>query len=253
MFETHSHLFDEKIISELDIILENLNSSNFLGVICICENEKDIEYFIKYSAKYKFLYCSLGIHPHNAKNYDEKKFLEMFKKLQKTNRLLAIGEIGLDFYYNFSNPQQQIQSFNLQLDFAKKYELPVIIHSRKSKDILYEILKQKNIKKGILHCFSEDYEFAKKIIDLGLMLGVSGIITFDKSESLKETFKNVDVSFLVLETDSPYLTPSPYRGKVNNPLYLKYILETLAKIKKIEVNELEKITDYNALKVFNLI
>ncbi|MEN3013963.1 MAG: TatD family hydrolase [Endomicrobiia bacterium] len=253
MFDTHSHLFDKKILPQLDIILQQINSLNFLGVICICENEKDIEYFLKYYLKYNFLYCSIGIHPHNAKNFNEKNFLYMFETLKKTQRLVAIGETGLDFYYNFSDKETQLRCFYFQLKFAKSQNLPVIIHSRNSKLITYNILKEENITKGIIHCFSEDTEYAKKFVELGFLLGITGIITFEKSTSLKETLKSISISDIVVETDSPYLTPHPYRGRPNNPLYLKYILQEIEKIKGSSFDEIEKITDRNALRVFNLI
>lgn len=253
MFDTHSHLFDEKILPILEQTLQDIKKEQFLGVVCICENEKDMSYFMKYYKNYDFLYCSIGVHPHNAKIFDKEKFLNIFEELKKTKRLVAIGEIGLDFYYNFSAKEQQIKSFEYQLEFAKNHNLPVIIHSRNSIELTYEILKEKNVKNGIIHCFSEGLEYAKKFIELGFMIGVAGIITFDKTDNLKTTIKNIDISNIVLETDSPYLTPKPHRGKVNLPIYLKHILEEVAKIKQYSDKEnLEKILDYNSFKVFNL-
>lgn len=253
MFDTHSHLFDEKILPVVEQTLKNIKDAQFLGVLCVCESERDINYFMKYYEKYDFLYCSIGFHPHNAKIFNEEKFLKMFEELKKTNRLVAIGEIGLDFYYNFSSKEQQIESFKYQLEFAKEHNLPVIIHSRESVDLTYEILKEKNVKNGIIHCFSESLEYAKKFIELGFMIGVSGIITFNKADNLRNIIKDIDISHIVLETDSPYLTPSPHRGKVNTPIYLKYIFEEVAKIKQFSDKErLEKILDSNSLKVFNI-
>lgn len=252
MFDTHSHLFDEKILPILEQTLQEIKKEKFLGVVCICESERDVDYFMKYHEKYSFLYCSVGIHPHNAKEFDEKKFLNMFEELKKTEKLVAIGEIGLDFHYNFSPKEQQIKSFEYQLEFAKIHNLPMIIHSRKSIELVYKILKEKNANKGVIHCFSETLEYAEKLIDLGFMIGVGGIITFDKTNSLKATVEHIDVSHIVLETDTPYLTPSPYRGKLNKPIYLKYILEEVAKIKQYSIESLEKIIDKNSLKLFNL-
>ncbi len=252
MFDTHAHLFDKKLLSNIEILLDKINAENFLGIVCICENEQEVNLFLDYYTKYNFLYCSIGIHPHNAKEFSLQKLQHLFDKTVATNRLVAIGETGLDFYYNFSSEEQQIKCFLAHIEFAKQYSLPLIIHSRNSEQKIFDILKSNKVEKGVIHCFSSDYSFAKNIIDLGLYLGFTGIITFRKNNKYKELIASLPEDRIVLETDTPYLTPEPFRGKINTPLNLIYVLQKMSEIKNKDFKELEKIFDKNSLSLFNI-
>lgn len=253
MFDTHAHLFDKKLKSELDKILTQLKEKKYGGVLCVLESEAEAEMFLKYFEEFNFLYCSIGTHPHNAKNFDFESLKKLYAKLKPTGRLVAIGEIGLDFYYNFSSKNEQIKCFEQQLSFAKEVSLPVIIHSRNSSEVVISILKNNHIKKGVVHCFTGTSLEMQEIIGCGLKIGITGIITFPNAESLRSTFFCTPEDFIVVETDSPYLAPEPYRGKVNSPLNLIYIVEAIAKLKKQNVEIMEKILDDNAKKIFNII
>jgi len=252
MFDTHAHLFDKKLLPNIDILLKEINSSNFIGVICICETEQEVDLFLNYYKNYKFLYCSIGIHPHNAKEFNLQKLECLFNKVKPTGKLVAIGETGLDFYYNFSNEKQQINCFLTHIEFAKQYSLPLIIHSRNSDQKIFDILKSNKVEKGVIHCFSGDYDFAKKVLNLGLYLGLTGIITFKKNNKYDELLTKLPEDRIVLETDSPYLSPEPLRGKINTPLNLRYVIEKISKIKNKELKYLEQIFDNNSLNLFNI-
>jgi TatD DNase family protein len=244
-------LFDKKLISQLDYILSELKKQNCLGIVCVLESEDDCSLFLKHYNDFPFLYCSIGTHPHNAKNFDFKKQIELYERLKLTKRLVAIGEIGLDFYYNFSEKNQQIKCFETQLTFAKENFLPVIIHSRQSNNIVIDILKTYQINNGVFHCFNGNVIELEKIVELNFKIGITGIITFKKN-LLSKIVAVTKEDYLVVETDSPYLTPEPFRGKINSPLYLKYIVSEVAKIRTTNSSLMESILDTNSKNLFNL-
>lgn len=252
MFDTHTHIFDKKLINSIEEILKNLKALNFKGILCICENDFEADMFLKFYKDYEFLYCAAGIHPHNAENFNEKDLKNLINKLLHTGRLVALGETGLDFYYNLSNREKQIKVFLKHIEIAKEYSLPLIIHSRNSNEILYKILTRQKISKGVLHCFSGDKKLAKDIIKLGLYIGVTGIVTFKNSKNIKEVVESVPLEKIVIETDSPYLSPEPLRGKINTPLNLLYILKKIAEIKNLDLKYLEEKLDSNSLELFNI-
>jgi len=245
-------LFDKRLSLEIDSILNELKKQNCTGILCVIDSEQEAELFIKYCNKFPFLYCSIGTHPHNAKKFDIKKQLVLYESLKLTKRLVALGEIGLDFYYNFSDKNQQIKCFETQLTFAKENSLPVIIHSRQSNDMVLDILKSYKITKGVFHCFSGNVFEMHQVVNLGLKIGITGIITFSDSEILRNVVSSVPEKSLVVETDCPYLSPNPVRGKTNSPLNLKYIIDEIAKTRKTEVAKMEFVLDTNSRNLFNL-
>ncbi len=252
MFDTHAHIFDKRLINNIDFLLQKISELNFIGVVCICETEQDVNFFLDYYKKYNFLYCSVGIHPHNAKEFSLEKLQNLFYKLYFTKKLVAIGETGLDFYYNFSSEEEQVQCFLSHIEFAKQYSLPLIIHSRNSDKKIFDILKYNKVDSGVIHCFSGDYIFAKKILDLGLYLGFTGVITFKQNKNYEELISKLPQDRIVIETDTPYLSPEPLRGKTNTPLNLVYILQKISQIKNINLEDLEKIIDTNSLNLFKI-
>jgi TatD DNase family protein len=191
-----------------------------------------------------------GLHPCSVKeNFTDE--LKIVEELLKQRKFAAIGEIGLDFYWDRNFEQQQYESFNLQIEWALQYDLPIVIHSRESMEQSINVVKeqQRGKLKGIFHCFSGTYEHAKQIIDLGFYLGIGGVITYKKS-GLADIIKDIDLKYIVLETDAPYLTPVPFRGKRNESSYLIYIAQKIAEIKNISVEEVAATTTANAQKIF---
>jgi TatD DNase family protein len=191
-----------------------------------------------------------GLHPCSVKgNYKDE--LKIVEDLLGERSFAAIGEIGLDLYWDRTFEQQQHETFHQQIEWALHYDLPIVIHSRDSMEQCIDVVKQhQNGKlKGIFHCFTGSIELAKKITDLGFYLGIGGVITY-KNSGLAETVKNISMDSIVLETDAPYLTPVPFRGKRNESSYIRYIAQKLADAKNIDITEVEKITTLNAEKIF---
>lgn len=194
----------------------------------------------------------MGLHPTSVKDDYEKELL-LIEHLLKNGKYIAVGEIGIDLYWDETYREQQIDAFRRQLKLAKKYRLPVSIHTRNSFEVIYPIVKAELTDglKGVFHCFLGSAEEAKKIMDLGFLMGIGGVITF-KNSTIGDVVKDIPSNFLVFETDSPYLTPVPFRGKRNQSAYIKYIAEKTAIIKGVTFEEIVTVTTANAKKLFNI-
>ena len=250
MIDTHCHLYDEKLYSNLDQIIINATKANIKKMICIGDNLNTSEKSIKISETYENIYATIGIHPHESKDANM-SYLSTIEKKTTHKKVVAIGEIGLDYYYNFSDSDTQKKVFLNQLKLAKKLNLPTVIHCRDAYEDLYTTILNSKHQKGVIHCFSGSVEFAKKIIDLGFYISFTGMITFVKE--LENVIRKIDLKHIMIETDSPYLAPVPYRGKINQPAYVNNVAEKIADIKNISIEEVEKITTNNANLLFNKI
>jgi TatD DNase family protein len=200
---------------------------------------------------YKNVYYALGF-DYETPEKVKKEDIDFLEKQLNNKKVVAIGEIGLDYYWTKDNKDKQIEFFKAQLELAKKYDLPVIIHARESVQDVYDILKESGINKGSMHCYSGSLEMAKEFIKLGFKIGIDGPITYKNNKKGVEVVKNIDLKDLLLETDSPYLSPEPNRGKQNSPLNLIYIAEKIAEIKQISVDEVIKITTNNAKELYKI-
>lgn len=247
--DTHLHISDDFGISP-DLYVENANNANVkLLIASFCEKD-DIMLSTKFVEKYKSLYASVGYHPEVINKIVDKDF-EILENLVKNNeKIVAIGEIGLDYYWYKDNKEKQIEVFRRQLEIAERLNVPVIIHSRDSIGETYEILSQYKVR-GVIHCFSGSLEMAKKFINLGFVLGIGGVVTF-KNSKLSNVIENIGLENIVLETDSPYLTPEPNRGKTNESSNIPHIAEKIASIKNVSTEEVMKITTQNAILLFDL-
>ena len=201
--------------------------------------------------KYSNIYGCLGIHPESVEKSTEEDFKYIEENL-KHPKVVAVGEIGLDYYWTQDNKLLQQEWFKKQLELAKKYDKCVVVHSRDAIKDTYELLKESNIKKMDIHCFSSSLEMANKFIRLGARIGIGGVLTFKNSEKLKEIVKAVDIEYLLLETDSPYLTPEPYRGKKNEPFNVYYVAQKIAELKHESVEVVIEKTTKNAIEQFDL-
>lgn len=247
--DTHMHIGDDFGI-EPDLYVKNATDAQVEVLIAsFCEKD-DIMLSTKFVEKYKNLYACIGYHPEVSNKIVEKDY-EILEEMVKNNpKIVAIGEIGLDYYWNKDNKDKQREVFCKQLEIAEKLKLPVVIHSRDSINETYEILKKYKVS-GVIHCFSGSLEMAKKFISLGFLLGIGGVVTF-KNSKLFEVIEKLELTNIVLETDSPYLTPEPNRGKTNESSNIFYIAQKIAEIKNISLENVAKITTENAIRTFDL-
>lgn len=247
--DTHMHIGDDFGV-EPDLSVKNATDAQVEVLIAsFCEKD-DIMLSTKFVEKYKNLYACIGYHPEVSNKIVEKDY-EILEEMVKNNpKIVAIGEIGLDYYWNKDNKDKQREVFCKQLEIAEKLRLPVVIHSRDSINETYEILKKYKVS-GVIHCFSGSLEMAKKFISLGFLLGIGGVVTF-KNSKLFEVIEKLELTNIVLETDSPYLTPEPNRGKTNESSNIFYIAQKIAEIKNISLENVAKITTENAIRTFDL-
>lgn len=235
---------------EPDLYVKNASDAQVEVLIAsFCEKD-DIMLSTKFVEKYKNLYACIGYHPEVSNKIVEKDYETLEEMVKNNPKIVAIGEIGLDYYWNKDNKDKQREVFCKQLEIAEKLKLPVVIHSRDSINETYEILKKYKVS-GVIHCFSGSLEMAKKFISLGFLLGIGGVVTF-KNSKLFEVIEKLELTNIVLETDSPYLTPEPNRGKTNESSNIFYIAQKIAEIKNISLENVAKITTENAIRTFDL-
>ena len=247
--DTHMHIgYDFGI--EPDKYIENANSKNVgLMIASFCE-KTDLTLSTEFVDKYDCLYACVGYHPENANDIVEEDYKKLEDTIKSNKKIVAIGEIGLDYYWNKDNKDVQKSVFRRQLELAEKLNLPVVIHTRDAIEDTYQILKEYKVK-GVMHCFNGSIEMAKKFIDLGFLLGIGGVLTF-KNCKLYQVIEQIDLSNIVLETDSPYLAPEPVRGTTNESANIPYIAERIANIKNTSIDEVMKTTTNNACLLFDL-
>ena len=245
LIDTHCHLSYEDY-ENLDEIIKNMDG---IMIASGC-NDKTNKEVLELVNKYDNVYGALGIHPEDVDNIDEDSF-KLLEENINNPKIVAIGEIGLDYYWVSDNKEKQQDIFKRQLDIATKYNKPIVVHSREAIQDTYDILKQYKLK-GSLHCFSSSLEMAKEFIKLGYKIGVGGTVTFKNSKKLQEIVKEIDLKNILLETDSPYLSPEPFRGKKNNPSNTYYVAQKISELKDIDIKEVLDITSSNAIQLFDL-
>ena len=246
--DTHCHIYKE-YYENIDEILKNAQNNNVSRMINNGCDKKSNKEVLELTQKYENLYGAIGIHPENIEEY-EKKDIEWIETNLKREKIIAIGEIGLDYHYTKENKEKQKELLETQLKLAEKYHLPVIIHSREATEDTINILKKYKTT-GVIHSFSGSLETAKIYIKMGYLLGINGVITF-KNSKLKEVIKEIPLENIVLETDSPYLTPEPFRGKKNEPARIHEIAEFICELKGISESEIATITNNNIKRIFDI-
>lgn len=248
MIDTHCHLFKE-YYEDIFKVIKNMGNNI---VIVSGTNDLDNLEVIELCNKYPNVYGTIGIHPTEIKNKTDNSF-KIIEDNINNPKIVGIGEIGLDYFWEKENKDIQKEIFIKQINIAKKYNKCIVVHSRDALNDTYEILKEygQGLKIDI-HCFSSSLEMANDFIKIGCKLGIGGVLTFKNNSKLKEVIKNIDLSNIVLETDSPFLTPEPFRGKQNEPYNIIYVAKEIAKLKNIEVEEVLKSTTNNAISQFDL-
>lgn len=246
MIDSHAHVISE-FYNNIDEIVQTIIERGIANVINCGDGISTSKEVVEINKKYNILKPAVGIHPENI--IDSNKISEL-EELIKNNKIYAVGEIGLDHYWNKENKEEQKDLFVKQLDLAIKYDLPVIIHTRDSIQDCYDILKDRN-NKGVIHCFTGSIEMAKLFIKKGYKLGIGGVLTF-KNSNLYKVIEEIDLEDILLETDSPFLSPEPFRGKTNIPSNVYYVACRIAEIKNISVEEVISVTRENASKLFDI-
>lgn len=253
LIDSHAHLEMPEFRKDLDEVLQRAKDSGVKYIFTVGTEKKDWRRALEIAQSHPSVYAILGIHPHNAKEIDEKTY-PVLKELCKHERVKAYGEIGLDFFRNHSPRDVQLRRFREQVGLAKELKLPIVVHDREAHQETQEILKSEKAGEngGIIHCFSGDEEMAKACIDVGFYISIPGSITYKNGGPLHNIVKGLPLKSLLVETDAPFLTPVPFRGKRNEPSYVRYTAERIAEIKKIPFEKVAEATTQNALKVFRL-
>ncbi|MCT4613146.1 MAG: TatD family hydrolase [Clostridia bacterium] len=250
IFESHVHYDDERFDKDRDELLEKLNEEIDV-VVNIGADIESSKRSILLSKMYDYIYAAIGVHPHDVKNLKDEDLLKL-EEMAKEKKVIAIGEIGLDYYYDNSPRELQKDWFKKQLALAKKLKMPVSIHSRDASKDTFDIIKASGVREGVIHCFSEGKEMAKEYVKLGYYLGIGGVLTYKNARKLVEVVEEIDIEHLVIETDGPYLSPEPNRGKRNDSRNLKYVIAKIAEIKEMEEEEVAEITYNNAKKMYRI-
>lgn len=253
LFDTHAHLDDERFDEDRRQVIERCREEGVELILNAGSNISTSQKSLAIAGEYDFIYAAVGVHPHDAKSMDEGT-LDILRELASNPKVKAIGEIGLDYHYDFSPRDIQKQGFMEQIDLAKQLKLPIIVHDRESHGDVMEIFKRMNVKDmgGVLHSFSGSVEMARECLKLGFYLSISGPITFKNAVKNVEVVKEIPLDMLLIETDSPYLTPVPHRGERNYPGYVRHVAEKIAEIKGISFEEVAQKTLENGKRLFNI-
>ncbi len=257
LIDTHTHLDDARYESDREAMIARAREGGVDTMITIGCDLATSRSAVALAGHYPFVYASIGVHPHEVKHITDGWYDEL-RQLARENKVVAYGEIGLDYHYNHSDPDLQRRRFREQLQLARELSLPVIIHTREAQDDTIRILKEERASEigGVFHCFSGDAWLAKDALDLGFYLSFSGILTFQNATMLRDIAKTVPADRLLIETDCPYLTPIPHRGKRNEPAYVKHVAETLATITSngntLTAEDIGRLTSDNARRLFKI-
>ncbi|MBN6187376.1 TatD family hydrolase [Aneurinibacillus sp. BA2021] len=254
LFDTHAHLNDEKFDEDRDETIARARENGISYICNIGYNRETIETSLALAHQYDFIYTAIGWHPQDAKTLTEADLSWIEQLAREEEKVVAIGEIGLDYYWDTSPKDVQQDVFRKQIRLAKKLKLPIIIHDRDAHQDILHILREEKAEEvgGIMHCFSGSPEMAKECLDLNFYISLGGPVTFKNAKKPKEVAEMVPLDRLLIETDCPYLTPEPYRGKRNESGYVRYVAEKIAELKNISFEELAEITTKNAKNLFHI-
>lgn len=253
LFDTHAHLDDSSFDADREAVIEKIKQSGVCHVMEIGSDAESSETAVRIANAHDFIYCAVGIHPESADTAAQRDFDRIRELALNEPKVKAIGEIGIDYHYDDCAPKEkQIACLKTQIDIARELDLPVIIHDRESKGDTLRVLKEKNVTNGVMHCFSGSAETAEILVKMGFMISFTGVITFKNARRAIEAIKVIPLERLMIETDSPYMTPEPHRGKRNDSSYVRYVAEKMAEIKGISLDELCEITYENGKRFFNI-
>jgi len=252
LFDTHAHLLDDKFDHDRNPLIVSLAEADVLGFVEACVTADDIPKIQGLTLLYDFVYGSAGIHPHDAKTADKANLLRVERALEQ-KKIIAVGEIGLDYHYDFSPREKQREAFGNQLDIAVAAKKPVIIHDREAHgDVMSMLTARRGSLSGVMHCYSGSYEDAVRYVDMGFYIAFGGALTFHNATKQRTIAEKLPLERIVIETDCPYMTPVPHRGERNSPLLLHLTLEKLAEVRGISVEQAAERTLQNAMDLFGI-
>ena len=253
IFDTHAHYDDDAFDEDRDVLLSGMKEAGVEYIVNVGASMASSERSIKLAEKYPFVYAAVGVHPDEVGELDEEKFAKL-REWTTHEKVKAVGEIGLDYYWDKEGHDLQKHWFMRQMELASEVKLPMIVHSREAaKDTLDMVIAAKPLNlSGIIHCYSYSVEIAREYLNMGYYLGIGGVLTFKNAKKLKEVAEYTPLSQIVLETDCPYLAPVPFRAKRNDSSKLSYVVEELAAIKQISVEEVIRITNENGRRLYNI-
>jgi TatD DNase family protein len=251
LIDSHAHLEMPEFERDLEAVIQRAKQSGVETILTVGTEKKDWARALEIAQSHPFVFAILGVHPHNAKDIDGDTY-SILKRLCQSVK--AYGEIGLDFFRNLSPREVQLQRFREQIGLARELKLPIVIHDRDAHEETVEILKSEKAQDngGVIHCFSGDYEMAKQCMDLGFYISVPGSITFKNAGPFQEIIRKLPLESLLVETDAPFLAPVPFRGKRNEPNYVRYTAQKVAEIKKVSFEKVAEVTTMNALRIFEI-
>lgn len=253
IFDTHAHYDDHQFDEDREKILKGLAEEGVGTVVNVAAELESIPVILQMIDRYDFLYGAAGVHPDNVEALNEKT-IEIVENALNHKKILAVGEIGLDYHYEGYDKELQKHWFKVQLDIARENGLPVIIHSRDAAADTMDLMKSCKAEEigGVVHCYSYSPEMAEDFVKMGYYIGIGGVLTFKNAKKLKEVAKVIPIEKIVLETDCPYMAPVPFRGQRNYSAYIRYVAQTLAEIKSLSVEEVIAITENNARLLYRL-
>ena len=252
IFESHAHYDDKAFDEDREALLRQMPEKGIGGIVNVSASVEGIRDTLALAGKYPFVYAAVGIHPDEAGSLDDEAFAWIREQCDR-DKVVAVGEIGLDYYWDKESHDIQKYWFERQLELAREKGLPVIIHSREAAQDTMDIMREKaQGLPGVIHCFSYSPEMAKEYVRMGYYIGVGGVVTFKNAKKLKETVQQVPLERILLETDCPYLAPVPYRGKRNCSLYLPYVVKEIAGLKGVSLEEVTETTERNARALYGL-
>ncbi len=251
IFDSHAHYDDEQFKDDKDTLLSSFAEGGICGCITCGTNTKNSYAAIELAEKYPFIYAAVGLHPLDIEDEKKENYIDIFRSLSNHEKVVAIGEIGLDYHYDSAPRETQIKVLEEQIILAKELDLPVIIHDRESHEDILNILK-KHKPKGVVHCFSGSVEMMREVVKLGMYIGLGGAVTFKNAKKPVEVAKEVPSERLLIETDAPYMTPVPFRGKRNDSTLIPYTAEKIAEVRNTTAQEILNITNQNAKELFGI-
>ncbi len=252
MIDSHCHLICPEFEKDLDHVISRAKNAGVTTVITISDSNKDIDPGLQLAEKYEHIYCTAGVHPHHAKDFDAERDLAHMRTASAHPKCIAIGEIGLDYHYMLSPKETQQRVFEQQLVLARELNLPAVIHCREAVEDVWTIVSHVQPQKLVLHCCTEKWGDVERFVQAGYLLSFTGIVTYPKSDSIRDTVKQCPIESMMVETDAPFLAPVPHRGKRCEPAYVIEVAKKIAEVKGMTLEEVDAQTTKNTLEFFGL-